>query len=108
MKEAALQLFCAGFLLAYHEVTFPKSLRFWFDIFDLDGDGYLRSAPLPQRGKRSLLKAHDLLLDASLAWLQASYTAFTLAFAFLHPCMHACVSCVYRAWAQEQMGCVVR
>ncbi|KAL8272424.1 hypothetical protein Esti_003714 [Eimeria stiedai] len=29
------------FVLAYHEVTLPKSLRFWFDIFDVDGDGFL-------------------------------------------------------------------
>ncbi|KAL8436498.1 hypothetical protein Efla_006749 [Eimeria flavescens] len=34
------------FVLAYHEVTLPKALRFWFDIFDLDGDGCLRDHEL--------------------------------------------------------------
>ncbi|XP_026193615.1 probable serine/threonine protein phosphatase 2A regulatory subunit B''delta [Cyclospora cayetanensis] len=34
------------FVLAYHEVTLPKALRFWFDVFDLDGDGFLRDHEL--------------------------------------------------------------
>ncbi|CDJ44083.1 protein phosphatase 2A, putative, partial [Eimeria tenella] len=34
------------FVLAYHEVTLPKALRFWFDVFDLDGDGLLRDHEL--------------------------------------------------------------